>query len=62
MRVTVYDAQAKELNRAVVSGTGYGEIDGGCDAGAKALEIAVNQAIKTAMENHVSRMINGGAI
>jgi hypothetical protein len=26
------------------------------------LETATNQAIKTAMQNYVSRMINGGAI
>ncbi len=62
LRVTVYDARAQELNRAIVSGNGYGEVDGGCDAGAKALETATNQAIKTAMQNYVSRMINGGAI
>jgi hypothetical protein len=60
IRVTVYDPAAQEVNRAVIAGSGYGEQDGGCDAGAKALEIAVNQAIKTAMQNYVSRMINGG--
>jgi len=62
MRVTVYDEHAQELNRAVISGTGYGEIDGACDAGARALETATNQAIKTAMQNYVSRIINGGEI
>lgn len=62
MRVTVYDAQAQELTRAIVAGNGYGEVDGGCDAGAKALETATNQAIKATMQNYISRMVNGGEI
>jgi hypothetical protein len=62
MRVTVYDGHAQEINRSVVAGNGYGEVDGGCDAGAKALETATNQAIKSAMQNYVSRVINGGQI
>jgi len=62
MRVTVYDASAREINRSVIAGSGYGELDGGCDAGAKALETATNQAIKGAMQNYVSRVINGGQI
>jgi len=40
MRVTVYDEHAQELNRARHLGTGYGEIDGACDAGREALETA----------------------
>ena len=62
IRVTVHDAGAQALNRSVVAGSGYGEIDGGCDAGAKALETATNQAIKAAMQNYVSRIINGGQV
>jgi hypothetical protein len=60
MRITVYDANSQETNRAVVAGSGYGELDGDCDA--RQLEVAVNQAIKTTIKNYVSRMINGEAI
>src|SRR5215813_8835849 len=52
----------RKKNRAIIAGSGYGELDGGCDAGAKALETATNQAIKTAMQNYVSRVINGDEI
>src|SRR5262249_32155712 len=62
LKVTVLDASGKETQRAVASGSGYGELDGGCDAGAKALEAATNQAIKNTMESYVSRMINSGQI
>lgn len=58
IRVTAYDAQGNEILRTVVSGTGYGEADGGCDAGAEALQESTNQAIKRTMENYVSRVIN----
>ena len=54
IRVTVYDGRAQEINRSIVAGSGYGELDGGCDAGARALETATNQAIKAAMQNYVS--------
>lgn len=62
MRVVAYDAAGKEVLRVMIAGSGYGEIDGGCDAGAKALETATNQAIKRAMENYVSRVINAQQI
>lgn len=62
MRVTVYDPQSQVVDRIVVAGSGYGETDGDCDAGARALETATNQAIKAVMQNYVSRIINGGVI
>ena len=62
LKVTVYDAAGNAVVRTRASGTGYGEIDGGCDAGAEALGIATNQAIKRAMENYVDRVINAGQV
>jgi len=62
LRVVAYDPAGKEVLRVTIAGSGYGELDGGCDAGAKALETATNQAIKRTMENYVSRVINAQQI
>jgi hypothetical protein len=62
LRVIGYDGQGNEMVRSIISGQGYGELDGDCDAGARALETAVNQAIKQTMESYVSRVINGGQL
>ena len=62
LKVTAYDAAGNALIRTRVSGIGYGEMDGGCDAGAEALSVATSQAIKRAMENYVDRVINAGQV
>jgi hypothetical protein len=62
LKVTVYDKTGNALVRTRITGSGYGEMDGGCGAGAEALGIAANQAVKRTMESYVDRVINAQQI
>lgn len=62
IRAHISDGTGKELLTTTFRGQGHASVDGGCDAGAQALELAAEQAIRTTMEGFVDKVINTSAI
>lgn len=62
LRVRVLDGEDNEILRTMVSGSGFGEHTGDCEAGAEALSRATTMAVERAAESYVYRVINSSEI
>jgi hypothetical protein len=62
IRVHVTKADGSELITSIFRGQGHDTEDGACPVGAQSLERASEQAIRSAMENLVDKVINTDAL